>query len=122
MKKILVILMLSVLMPLSSAQAEVTFQPSLDLGLGFQVYEGNDQNDETYFYGAIKSYMFRAPHSVLGFKLLGVGYGLNTEGDSQLILSPFRMSVFNIINISPDYGVGLGDAPDYWGLSIGLGF
>jgi hypothetical protein len=122
MKKILLALMFACLLPLSPAQAEVTFHPSLDLGVGWQVYEHDDAEDENYFYGTIKSYLLRAPGSVLGFKLLGVGYGLNTNGDSQLILSPVRMSILNIVNISPDYGVGLGDAPNYWGISIGIGF
>jgi hypothetical protein len=107
-------------LPLTSHSLE--FSPSLELGLGLQHIEHSNGNSDNYGYAALKSYLFQEPGKILGCKVIGLGLGVNTHGDSQIILSPFSVTMFSILTVSPDYGLGIGNSPNYFGLSIGIGF
>ena len=122
MKKVFMYLVISLITLTASLSHSLEFSPSLDLGIGLQHYEKENDDNEDFLYLGVKSYLFQQPGSLFAFRLVGAGLGVNTRGDAQVILSPVSVTLLSILTVAPDYGIGINDSPNYWGLSIGIGF
>ena len=123
MKALALCLIVSILTLFPTISHALEFSPSFDLGIGLQHVERSGGSSSDYLFGDIKTYLFQQPNKILGFKLLGLGLGINTHGDAQFILSPVSVTILSFLTVAPDYGIGLNNnSPNYWGLSIGIGF
>lgn len=104
----------------SAAQASIDFNPNFGLGLGWQQSVDDSKNDDLYV-GA-KVFLFETPTDTVGLNLIGIGLGINFDGYAQLLLSPVNLRLFNFLSIAPEYGVGLNNSDDKYGVSVSLGF